>query len=138
MRVRIVVGAALAAVLLSLSTSSFSCAGGDDTPLFDLAKRYDITANSAWLSPANDTRANLLMLLADGGAATARPPLVVRSFSAGRRYAAAPAPRRSRPTGTSLKTRSPAPAARPTKAARRRSPPRSPATASLALRSARP
>jgi len=81
LRVRIVAGAALAAALLSLSTSSFSCAGGDDTPAFDLAKRrYDNTGNGAWLSPANDTRANLLLLLADERAAIIRPPATREIF----------------------------------------------------------
>ncbi|QIK78335.1 hypothetical protein G7077_04880 [Sphingomonas piscis] len=47
---------------------AFACAGGNDAPTWSLAKaEYDRYGNSAVLVPGNDTRTNLLLLLADGG-----------------------------------------------------------------------
>ena len=52
--------------------AGLSCAGPDETPVWSLSKaQYDPYGNAALLSPANDSRVNLLLLLADrrGGAA---------------------------------------------------------------------
>ena len=47
---------------------AYACAGGDDSPAWSIAKKdYDRYGNSAALMPGNDTRVNLMLLLADRG-----------------------------------------------------------------------
>lgn len=61
---------------------AWACAGGDwDTPRWALVtKQYDPYGSSALLSPGNDTRANLLLLLADRRPATG----LIRQIEAGK------------------------------------------------------
>jgi hypothetical protein len=76
----------LAVALLAGAVTAWACADPGYAPTWDLAKdSYDSGGSSALLNPGNDTRVNLMLLLADrrGGAvrdpsaAQAGPPLVL-------------------------------------------------------------
>ena len=54
--------------------AGLTCAGPDESPVWSLSKaHYDPYGNAALLGPANDSRVNLLMLLADRRGGTALP-----------------------------------------------------------------
>jgi hypothetical protein len=65
----------LAAAAIALAgVAGLSCAGPDESPIWSPTKaQYDPYGNAAMLSPANDSRVNLLMLLADRRRDTALP-----------------------------------------------------------------
>lgn len=76
---------ALSAVAL-LGTVAWPCAGPSETPHWSIAKvDFDPYGSGGFLSPANDSRANLLLLLSDrqgflarsAPSATGKPPLVL-------------------------------------------------------------
>jgi hypothetical protein len=64
-----------AAALAAAAVTAFACADPGFSPTWELAKdRYDLGGNSALLTPGNDTRVNLLLLLADRRGTTVRDP----------------------------------------------------------------
>ncbi|HEX8533288.1 MAG TPA: hypothetical protein VF662_03910 [Allosphingosinicella sp.] len=68
--------AALAAAAgLVAAVTAYACADPLENPTWDLAKDYyDTGGNGAMLTPGNDTRVNLLLLLADRRGAVVRDP----------------------------------------------------------------
>ena len=70
--------------LVAWAAVAATCAGPDESPLWSPAKaQYDPYGNAALLSPANDSRVNLLMLLADRRGRAALPEaLAGRTFFA--------------------------------------------------------
>ena len=86
---------------LAVGVTAFACADPGVTPTWELAKDYyDLGGNGAMLTPGNDTRVNLLLLLADrhgtpvrDPAATQKgPPLVLFPWTVMSEAAAPPAP----------------------------------------------
>jgi hypothetical protein len=80
------VRAALVAAALAAGVTAWACADPSDPPTWELAKdRFDPGGSGAMLTPGNDTRVNLLLLLADRRGAPLRhsgvkeesPPLVL-------------------------------------------------------------
>jgi len=73
----------LASTAIALAgAAGLSCAGPDESPTWSLTKAfYDPYGNAALLSPANDSRVNLLLLLGDRSGASAVPDtLAGRTF----------------------------------------------------------
>src|SRR5688572_25971535 len=63
--------------------AGLSCAGPDESPVWSLTKaHYDPYGNAALLSPANDSRVNLLLLLAAGQGRPGPADLGPRTFFA--------------------------------------------------------
>lgn len=72
--VRFKAGLAVVAAM-ALGAIGWACAGGPDAPTWTLVKpEYDEYGSAAMLLPSNDTRVNLLLLLADRRGATIRDP----------------------------------------------------------------
>jgi hypothetical protein len=92
-------GAWLAAALALAGAVAYASSDGGLPPTWELAKdRYDPAGGAALLTPANDTRVNLLLLLADRREAPVRdprarregPPLVLFSWGVMAKDAVAP------------------------------------------------
>ena len=80
---------AIALAMLVSAATVYACTDGGDPATWSLDKAsYDLGGSSAMLSPGNDTRANMLLMLADRRGATVRdskatqigPPLVMMSW----------------------------------------------------------
>ncbi|MEA3040372.1 MAG: hypothetical protein QOE79_2885, partial [Sphingomonadales bacterium] len=64
-----------AAALAVAAVTAFACADPGYSPTWELAKdRYELGGNAAVLTPGNDTRVNLLLLLADRRGTPVRDP----------------------------------------------------------------
>jgi hypothetical protein len=76
LRINRIVRAGLAATAFALATvTAFACADSGFSPTWELAKDYyDAGGSAAVLTPGNDTRVNLLLLLADRRGASVRDP----------------------------------------------------------------
>jgi hypothetical protein len=92
---------AAAAVFIVGGVTVYACAGGNESPTWELAKdHYDDAGSGAVLTPGNDTRVNLLLLLADRRGAPVRdpaakrvgPPLVLLSWKVMAEATAPPPP----------------------------------------------
>ncbi|MEA3050284.1 MAG: hypothetical protein QOG84_2120 [Sphingomonadales bacterium] len=90
-----------AAALAVAAVTAFACADPGYSPTWELAKdRYELGGNAAVLTPGNDTRVNLLLLLADRRGTPVRdpsaqqegPPLVLFPWSTMSDYARPPQP----------------------------------------------
>ena len=69
--------------LVAWSAVAATCAGPDESPIWSLTKaQYDPYGNAALLSPANDSRVNLLLLLAAGQGEPGPADLGPRTFFA--------------------------------------------------------
>src|SRR3954470_2412680 len=69
----------VAAAFVVLGVVAYACADMGESPTWELAKDYyDSGGNGALLSPGNDTRVNLLLLLADGRGMPVRDPAAKR------------------------------------------------------------
>jgi hypothetical protein len=68
-----------AAALAVAGAVAYACADSGESPTWELAKdHYDSGGNGAFLTPGNDTRVNLLLLLADRRGTLVRHPAAVR------------------------------------------------------------
>jgi hypothetical protein len=103
----------LAAAALLAAVTAWACADGTDPPSWELAKDYfDAGGSSAMLTPGNDTRVNLLLLLADRRGAPVRdpaaktdgPPLALFPWRAMSSDAPQPPARPASPSGESAET----------------------------------